>query len=157
MSENWQSSYHFHFPLQVRYADTDGQGHVFFGNYFTYFDEASGAYLRAIGFPWKKLAAMGLDIFYVAANCQYKGSATYEDILHVHARMAAIGNTSFTIECAIVKAGSDRLIAGGQITAVVVDPQTRKPAPVPDELRRVAADFEGVDFAQEQGGKPDES
>ena len=94
---------------------------------------------------------MGLDIFYVAANCQYKGSATYEDILHVHARMAAIGNTSFTIECEIAKAGSDRLIASGQITAVVVDPKIRKPTSVPDELRRAAADYEGVDFVQERG------
>lgn len=151
MSEDSQSKYRFHFPIQVRYADTDGQGHVFFGNYFTYFDEACGAYLRAIGYPWKKLAGMGLDIFYVAANCQYKGSATYEDILHVHARMAAIGNTSFTIECEIVKVGGDRLIASGQITAVVVDPKIRKPTSVPDELRQAAADYEGVDFVQERG------
>ncbi len=25
----------YYFPIQVRYADTDAQGHVFFGNYFT--------------------------------------------------------------------------------------------------------------------------
>lgn len=152
MSEDTTTKFRFYFPIQVRYADTDGQSHVFFGNYFTYFDEASGAYLRAIGFPWQKLAGMGLDIFYVAANCQYKGSATYEDIVHVHARMAAIGNTSFTIECAIYKAGSDRLIADGQITAVVVDPHTRKPVPVPDELRQAAAAYEGAGLVDERGG-----
>jgi acyl-CoA thioester hydrolase len=157
MSEDSQNKYRFYFPIQVRYADTDLQGHVFFGNYFTYFDEATGAYLRAIGYPWKKIVSMGLDVFYVAANCQFKGSATVEDILHVHARMAAIGNTSFTIECEIVKEGSDRLIAGGQITAVVVNPDTRKPTSVPDELRQAAVDFEGVDFVQEHRRRTGES
>ncbi|MFQ5435139.1 MAG: acyl-CoA thioesterase [Anaerolineae bacterium] len=134
--------YRYYFPIQVRYADTDAQGHVFFGNYLTYFDEASGGYFRAIGFPWQKLAEMGLDIFYVSANCQYKGSATFEDVLHVHARMAAIGNTSYTIACAIYKQGSDQLLAEGEITAVVVNPQTRQPTPVPDELRQAVAAYE---------------
>jgi acyl-CoA thioester hydrolase len=134
--------YRFYHPLQVRYADTDAQGHVFFGNYFTYFDEASGAYLKAIGFPWQKLPEMGLDIFYVDAHCQYKGSALYEEVLHVHARMGRIGNTSFTIECAIYKQASDQLIASGHITSVVVDPKTRQPVRVPDELRRAVATYE---------------
>lgn len=137
------TKYRYQFPLQVRYADTDAQGHVFFGNYLTYLDEASGGYFRAIGFSWQRMQELGLDIFYVDAGCQYKGSATFEDLLHIHTRMARIGNTSFTIEGVIYKAGEETPIASGHITAVMVNPQTRRPVRVPDELRQAVAAFEG--------------
>lgn len=138
-----ESRARFTFPLKVRYADTDAQGHVFFGNYLTFFDEASGGYLQAIGFPWKKLAELGLDIFYVDAHCTYKGSATFDDWLEVDARMGRIGNTSFTIECAIYRKGEDQPIVSGHVTSVVVNPKTRQPVRVPDEIRQAAAQFEG--------------
>ncbi len=137
----------FFHPIQVRYADTDAQGHVFFGNYFTYFDEALGGYFRVLGLPWQKITSQGVDFVYVSAHCDYKGSAHYEDVLHVHARMGRIGNTSFTIECELVKPDGDELIASGQITSVTVDMQTRKPIPVPDVLRQAVAAYEGIAVA----------
>ena len=140
-----ETRYRFSFPIKVRYADTDAQGHVFFGNYFTFMDEAAGGYLRAIGFPWEKLSELGLDIFYVDAHCQYKGSATFDDTLQVDARMARIGNTSFTIQCAIYKPGNDQKIAIGEITAVVVNPKTRQPVRVPEEIRQAVASYEGLE------------
>lgn len=133
----------YFFPIQVRYADTDAQGHVFFANYFTYFDEAAGGYFRAVGFPWEALPAMGLDIFYVDAQCQYKGSARYGERLRVYARAERVGTTSLTIGCRITPEGDEATIAEGRITAVIVDPQTRRPARVPDALRQAIAAFEG--------------
>ena len=136
----------FYHPIQVRYADTDAQGHVFFGNYLTYFDEAHAAYLRAIGVPWPKLMEMGLDSYHVSAHCDFKGSARFEDILHVHARMARIGNSSYTFECAIYKKDSDQLIAKGYVTAVIVSQESRKPTRVPDEIREAIANYEGENW-----------
>lgn len=135
--------YRFYHPIQVRYADTDAQGHVFFGNYLTYFDEAYSAYLRTIGVPWPKLLEMGLDSYHVSAHCDFKGSAIFEDVLHVHARISHIGNASYTLECAIYKKDTDSLIASGYITAVIVNPETRKPTRVPDEIREAVAAYEG--------------
>lgn len=134
--------YRYYLPLQVRYADTDAQGHVFFANYLTYFDEALGGYFRAFNFPWQALFDMGLDIFYVDTGCQYKASASYADLLHVHAHMARIGNTSFTTEFAITQEVTGELLATGHITAVVVNPTTRKPQRVPDALRDAVAAYE---------------
>ena len=135
--------FRFFHPIQVRYADTDAQGHVFFSNYLTYFDEAHGAYFRAIGVPWPKLMEMGLESYHVSVHCDFKGSAFYEDTLHVHARIARIGNSSYTFECAIYKEQSDELIASGTITAVFVTPETRQPTRVPDEIRQAVAAYEG--------------
>lgn len=136
--------YRFYHPIAVRYADTDGQGHVFYGNYLTYFDEAGSGYFRAIGCPWQKMQEMGLDIFYVDAHCQYHGSALFEDLLHVHATMARIGNSSLTINCGAYRAADGQLIASGEVTAVLIDMKSRKPTRVPDVIRQAVADFEAA-------------
>jgi acyl-CoA thioester hydrolase len=135
--------YRFFHTIQVRYADTDAQGHVYFSNYLTYFDEAQTAYLREIGFPWSELVDMGLESYQVSVHCDFKGAAFFEDILHVHARMDRIGESSYTISCAIYKKDSDELIASGSITAVVVTPETRQPTRVPDKIRQAVAAYEG--------------
>lgn len=137
------NTFRYYYPIQVRYADTDAQGHVFFGNYLTYFDEALGGYFQAIGFDWKALSNMGLDIVYIDAQCQYKGSATYAEMLRVYARMAKIGNTSFSVEFKINLENSDERITTGRITAVVIDSKTRKPHRVPNEIREAVAAYEG--------------
>ena len=82
----------FHFPVRVRFADTDMQGHVFFGNYFTYMDEAFMAYIDKLGFAWQALGEMNLAIFYVDSGCQFKAPSFFGDRLKVHTRIAALGN-----------------------------------------------------------------
>jgi acyl-CoA thioester hydrolase len=82
-------------------------------------------------------------MFYVEANCQYKGRAYFDDLLHVHTRIGQIGNTSLTFEFAIYKQPAGELIATGDIVAVAVDASTERPIRVPDELREAVARFEG--------------
>jgi acyl-CoA thioester hydrolase len=157
--------YKFHYPLRVRYVETDAQGHVFFGHYLTYFDVGLTEYTRAIGYAYPDMVASGVDMFYVEANCQYKGRAYFDDLLHVHTRIGHIGNTSFTFEFAIYRVVSpsvrtdaangqqlanvrepqsnDDLIATGSIVAVAVDAKTEQPVRVPNELREAVARFEG--------------
>jgi acyl-CoA thioester hydrolase len=145
------SEFHFFHIIKVRYADTDAQGHVFFGNYFTYYDEAVTGYLEEIGISAKKMAELGLDFFYVDARSQYKGSAKAGELLRVGVRVARIGNTSVTFDCAIYRENNEpspdqaqQPIVSGHVTAVVVNPKTREPARVPDEFRRAAAAMEEI-------------
>ena len=92
------------------------------------------------------MLAAGVDMFYVEANCQYKGRAYFDDLLHVYARIGRIGNSSFSFEFAILKQPTDELIATGGITAVAVDAKTEQPVRVPDDLREAVARYEGVEF-----------
>ena len=55
----------FHQSIPVRYADTDAQGHVFFANYLTFFDEAVTGYCDTIGFGYDAIRAAGADFVYV--------------------------------------------------------------------------------------------
>lgn len=127
------------FPMRVRYADSDAQGHVFFANYFIFFDEALSDYLEAIGLPYAKFPELGIDFLYVDAQCHFKGSAKPAEMLEVDVRAERIGHSSLTFRCALRRPGSDQSIAEGRLTAVVVDPKTRQPLRVPDFIREAVA------------------
>lgn len=135
--------YKFFTPVRVRYADTDAQGHVFFSNYLVYFDQGLTDYLKAIGYGYDAMLDDGFDFFYVEAQCTYKGSARFDEVLNVHARITHIGRTSFTFQFAIYKADMDRLITTGRIVAVAVEKGGRQPVPVPEKLRRAVESYEG--------------
>jgi len=135
VSKNSPSEYHFSFPVRVRFADTDLQGHVFFGHYFTYCDEGFMAYLDEIGYSWEKLGTMGLELYYVESNCQFKGRAFFADTLNVNTRIAELGRSAMTAEMVISKNKSNEVVAVGQITAVMVSKQTGKSTAIPTRLR----------------------
>ncbi|HEY5720410.1 MAG TPA: thioesterase family protein [Gammaproteobacteria bacterium] len=132
----------FRLPLQVRFADTDCQGHVYFSNYLVFCDEAMSAYLHAIGYPWARLAGDGIEFFFVDTGYQFKGSARFEERLEVHCRIARLGNTSFTGEMVVCRADGGEQIGSGHITSVMVDPQTRRPVPIPAAFRAAVAAYE---------------
>ena len=140
MSENLR--YRFRHPIKVRYVEVDAQRHVFFGHYLTYFDVALVEYMRAIGHTYPDMIDAGVDMFYAHADCDYRGRARFEDLLHVHARIGQIGKTSFTFEFAIFRQPEDELIATGSIVAVAVDAETEQPTRVPDTLRTAVRRYE---------------
>lgn len=128
--------------MQVRFRDTDLQGHVYFGNYFEFCDEALSAYMRALGMPWQDLVARGVDLFYASASCDYFGSARFEDVIHIEARIANIGNTSITSEFT-VRSDQGDVLARAKLVSVCVDAKTREKTRVPEDFRSAAASFDG--------------
>lgn len=129
------SEYPFSFALRVRFADIDLQGHVFFAHYFTYCDEAFMAYLDSLGFSWEKLGAMGLELYYVESNCEFKGRAFFADNLNVNTRIIRLGRSSMNAEMLITKNNENEVIAIAKITAVMISSETGKSTPIPDKLK----------------------
>ncbi|MEJ2363281.1 MAG: thioesterase family protein [Deltaproteobacteria bacterium] len=137
-----QYLYRFFHPIQVRFIETDQQGHVFFGHFLTYFDVALTEYLKAIDFSYDKFLQAGVDFYYVESHCQYLDRAFFDEILHVHACVDKIGNTSFTFDFSIFESETQRFIANGHIVAVAVDSSTSKPIRAPERFRQAVARFE---------------
>jgi acyl-CoA thioester hydrolase len=134
--------FRFYYPLKVRYAETDAQGHVFFGNFYTYFDESLLAYMRAIGYSYTDLLDDGMDVLYVESLCRHHAPAHFGDVLKVHARIGSIGHSSLTFEFSIYKDGPGELVATGHIVAVNVDKTSRRPVSVPEALRHKVREYE---------------
>lgn len=134
----------FVYTMRVRFRDTDMQGHVYFGNYFVFCDEALSAYMREVGAPWQEMVARGTDMFYVNANCDYLGSARFEDDLHIETRISRFGASSFTSTFA-VRDEDGGILAKASLTSVCVDPKTREKTEVPRWFREAVTAYEKRD------------
>ena len=134
--------FRFTHRLRVRWAEVDKQDIVFNGHYLTYFDVAITEYWRTLGLAYPAiLERFGSDLFVVKAGIEYRGPAHYDDVLDIGMRVERIGNSSLQFRVAIFR-GLEHLIAG-ELIYVNADPATRKPAPVPRELRQIIENFEG--------------
>lgn len=134
----------YHHTERVRYADTDAQGHVFFGNYYTYMDETFMAYLDELGYPWARLVEMGVEIYYVESGCQYKGRSFFGDRLRVYPEISRLGTSSLTVEMRMVKAAGEggKVVALGSITGVFVDVESGKSTPIPPAFREAVLRYQ---------------
>ncbi len=136
-------SFRFYAPVKVRFNETDRLGHVNFGNYYFYFDVAVEAYLDTIGYDYLTMQAEGVEFVYIESHCNYKAEAKWPEILHVHARLGHIGNSSFRFEFEILAQTDSRLVATGHIVGVTVDLDSFESCRVPDGLRQAVAAYEG--------------
>lgn len=130
------------YTRKVRYSDTDSLGYVFNGNYFVYFDDGITDYLgEVLGAP-----VADLDYFLVLARaeCDFRSPGELGQTLVTAVRAEQVGNTSLTFALEVTEAVSGRLVARGREIVVVVDAKTRRPVPVPEDLRAAIARFEGA-------------
>ena len=121
-------------PVDIRFSDTDANGHVFFGNYFTLFDTAFLKYLKIIGYSFNRFLKNNINFYYVEAKSQFKSPVKFDDELYIKIHVDHIGKTSFTIQFEAMNKTSKSLAALGHIVAVVVDLKTEKPEALPVEL-----------------------
>ncbi len=129
---------------RVGFSDTDAQGIVYYGRYLPYFDHARTEYHRHLGVSgvWFE----GRDFVMRASNVEYHAPARFDDLLEIFVRLARIGRTSATYECAAYRMSDDTLTVTAQQTLVLVDLVERRPVAVPDDYRAVIEEFEGADL-----------
>ncbi len=129
-------------PITVRFADTDAQGHVFFANLLTYFDEGLTHYLAAIGCPYATLNdTEGVDLVHAESLCRYRSPTRFGDAVVVRVHLDHLGRTSVRTRCELRR--GETVLAEGHLVSVCVDRKTLDKAPVPQRLRDAVAAFEG--------------
>ena len=127
--------------LPVRYADTDGAGHVFFANYLIYADEGYTAYLDTVGCSYEALEAMGIYMVYVQTSCSHRGSARFGDRLAVRTRISRVGRTSLTIQATVCR--GEEVLAEAELVSVCMSLADKSPVEVPAALRHAISAHEG--------------
>jgi acyl-CoA thioester hydrolase len=129
---------------RVGFSDTDAQGIVYYGRYLPYFDQARVEYARHLG-----MLATGPEEheFVMRANAiEYLAPARFDDLVEVFIRVARIGTTSVTYECAAYRVDDDVLMVTATQTLVLVDLDERKACPVPEWFKDRIRGFEGNDL-----------
>jgi acyl-CoA thioester hydrolase len=128
----------------VWFSDTDAQGIVYYGRYLPYFDHARTEYHRHLGFsgPWLEEG----DFVMRASTVEYHAPARFDDLLEIFVRLARVGRTSATFDCAAFVLDSDQLMVTASQTMVLVDRELRRPCDIPAGYRERMRAFEGADL-----------
>lgn len=128
---------------RVRFAETDQQGVVFYGEYFTYQDEAFSAFLRAIDYPHRQMLENGWETRVVNASLDYRASARFEDCVVNDLRISKIGTSSLVSAYRARRRSDDAVLVEGTVTHVAIDAETDESIRVPDDFREAVAAFQG--------------
>jgi acyl-CoA thioester hydrolase len=128
---------------RVWFSDTDAQGIVYYGRYLPYFDHARVEYHRHLGMSH----TAGAEFVMRALQVEYHAPARFDDLIETFVRIARVGRSSVSYECAAYRLPDDVLMVTATQTVVLVDTTHRRPTPVPDVLREQVRAFEGADLA----------
>jgi acyl-CoA thioester hydrolase len=129
---------------RVGFSDTDAQGIVYYGRYLPYFDTARVEYHRHLEMLPRERTEH--EFVMRASTIEYFAPARFDDLLEVFIRIARIGRTSVTYECAAYRVDDALLMVTAKQTLVLVDLAERKACPVPDWFRERIRAFEGADL-----------
>ena len=120
---------------RVPYADTDQMGFVYYGNYLTYFERARNELMRANGFTYKELEALGVGLPVIEANAKYHRPAKYDDELTICATLEEIGGVRLKVACQVKR--GDELLTEGWTRHCFIDLKTGRPVRAPEQLLEV--------------------
>jgi acyl-CoA thioester hydrolase len=129
---------------RVWFSDTDAQGVVYYGRYLPYFDHARTEYHRHLG----SLRVRNAEFVMRASSVEYHAPARFDDLLECFVRVSKLGRTSVTYECAALRLPDGALMVTATQTLVLVDLETRRPAPIPEAARAPIRAFEGNDLVE---------
>ena len=97
---------------------------------------------------WGTSRAHGAEYVMRASNVEYHAPARFDDLLECFVRISRIGRTSVTYDAAAYRLPDGELMVTATQTLVLIDVETRRPQPIPDEVRAVVRAFEGADLAE---------
>jgi 4-hydroxybenzoyl-CoA thioesterase/acyl-CoA thioester hydrolase len=111
----------FRTQRRVEFRDTDAAGITHFSAFFPMMEAAEHEMLRSLGIsvmPRKGGPDTPESVTWprVAASCQYKAAARFEDVLDILISIKKLGNSSVTYQFRFEREGD--LIAEGEITTV---------------------------------------
>ena len=119
--------------ITIRWKDNDLYGHVNNVEYYSYFDTAINQYLIEQG--GLDIHAGGVIGLCVESGCRFDASLSFPGRVTAGLRVAKLGRSSVRYEIGLFDAGGGELAAEGYFVHVFVDRRTRRPSPIPAQLR----------------------
>jgi acyl-CoA thioester hydrolase len=119
--------------LPTRWSDDDTYGHVNNVVHYLMFDTAvNGWLIEASGVDIRRLPAIGLV---VETSCRYFAELRFPETVTAGLALEKLGTSSVVYRLALFGEGRDEPAAAGRFVHVYVDRETRRPTPVPAEIR----------------------
>ena len=128
-----RSAYKVFRTIGTRWMDNDVYGHVNNVVYYSWFDTAVNGYLIEQG---------ALDIHHgetiglvIETQCNYFSPLAFPQTVEAGIRVAKLGNSSVRYEVGLFAQGEPLTAAKGHFVHVYVDKHTRRPIPLPAQLK----------------------
>ncbi len=128
-----RAAYKLFRSITTRWMDNDAYGHVNNVVYYSWFDTAVNAYLIEQGvLDTEKSETIGLV---VETQCNYFSPLAFPQVVEAGIRVARLGVSSVRYEIGLFAQGAALTAAGGHFVHVYVDKHTRRPTPLPTNLK----------------------
>jgi acyl-CoA thioester hydrolase len=123
--------------VNVRYAETDRMGVVYYANYLVWFEVGRGAWCKARGFSYRDMELQDHLFMMVAeATCRYKAPALFDDEVLIRTAVAGATEKVIRFQYEIRNNADSRLLATGESVHVVTDSELC-PARLPGHYRAI--------------------
>ena len=123
--------------ITTRWMDNDQYGHVNNVVYYSYFDTAVNGYLiEASGCDVRGLPAIGIV---AETSCRFISELSFPDTVHAGLALERLGNSSVVYRIGLFRNDDVDPAALGRFVHVYVDQGTRRPVPVPAQVRSALA------------------
>ncbi len=136
--------FHFHHPIEIRYADLDPQGHVNNARFLTYFEQARVHYLIQLGLFSREQSFLEIGIIIAEAAITFKAPVYFGTQARVGVRVSRLGTKSMTMEYEMVD-DEGIVYATGSSAIVTFDYKTHATIPIPGSWREIISKFEHLD------------
>ncbi|MDF1681050.1 thioesterase family protein [Ponticaulis sp.] len=122
--------------LTTRWQDNDVYGHMNNVVYYELVDSVVNSWLRnEAGMPVPDGDIVGLV---VQSGCTYHASLGWPEPIEAGMAVARVGNSSITYLIGLFSVGENDAAAEASFTHVYVNKDTRRPVPIPENLRAAA-------------------
>ena len=130
-----------HWPVLTRWADNDMFGHLNNAVYYQLFDTAINGWIQTnVTLDPVTTSAQGIV---AESGCRYFSELHFPELLAVGVAVTRLGNSSVTYRLGVFRGADDAepqpVAAVGHWVHVYVDKTTRRPTPIPDEIRELLA------------------
>ncbi len=111
-------------------------GVVYYAEYFHIFERARSAFIRERGMSYTTVEARGIFLPVREAQCRYRASARFDDLIWIRAGIAVWGRASLNFVYEIWTEDKQTILATGMTQHAVINAAGR-PVAVPDWLKNL--------------------
>lgn len=150
-----QETFRFRCLIEVRFRDLDAMGHVNNAVYFTYFEVARAAYMRALGHLDELPLASNLgDLFpfiLAEASCRYLAPVGLGEVLVVSLRTSEVKRKSFEFEYLVTRQANGQPVAVGRSIQVYYNYDSGRTKVLPGDFLQRLETIECRTFGADHG------
>jgi acyl-CoA thioester hydrolase len=125
-----------------RWNDIDIFGHVNNAEFYAYFDTAVLTLMTALGAVDPKGGAIGTLV--AESSARFHREVLFDDRVEVGLMVEHLGNSSVRYRLGVFREGDADAAVDGHIVHVFIDRQTRRPTPIPDDIRHALGKLAGA-------------